>query len=102
MCIRDSYVGTHRHSGEGDQPYEFTYMFKFAIDLPERATAVSYTHLDVYKRQGPAFVHYYIFYAVVGCEVDEVFVGVKVATCFEVHVGAVGCGSCLLYTSRCV
>ena len=42
---------------------------------------------------GPAFVHYYIFYAVVGCEVDEVFVGVKVATCFEVHVGAVGCGS---------
>ena len=35
-----AYVGTHRHSGEGDQPYEFTYMFKFAIDLPERATEV--------------------------------------------------------------
>lgn len=35
-----AYVGTHRHSGEGDQPYEFTYMFKFAIDLPEKATEV--------------------------------------------------------------
>ena len=35
-----AYVGTHRHSGEGDQPYEFTYMFKFAIDLPEMATEV--------------------------------------------------------------
>lgn len=36
-----AYVGTHRHSGEGDQPYEFTYMFKFAIDLPEKATEVT-------------------------------------------------------------
>ncbi len=35
-----AYVGTHRHSGEGDQPYDFTYMFKFAIDLPEKATEV--------------------------------------------------------------
>lgn len=35
-----AYVGTHRHSGEGDQPYEFTYMFKFAIDLPEKTTEV--------------------------------------------------------------
>ena len=35
-----AYVGTHRHSGEGDQPYEFTYMFKLAIDLPEKATEV--------------------------------------------------------------
>ena len=35
-----AYVGTHRHAGEGDQPYEFTYMFKFAIDLPEKATEV--------------------------------------------------------------
>ena len=35
-----AYVGTHRHSGEGDQPYEFTYMFKLAIDLPKNATEV--------------------------------------------------------------
>ena len=35
-----AYVGTHRHSGEGDQPYEITYMFKLAIDLPEKATEV--------------------------------------------------------------
>lgn len=35
-----AYVGTHRHSGEGDRPYEFTYMFKLAVDLPEKATEV--------------------------------------------------------------
>lgn len=35
-----AYVGTHRHSGEGDHPYEFTYMFKFAIDIPAGATEV--------------------------------------------------------------
>lgn len=35
-----AYVGTHRHSSEGDCPYEFTYMFKIAIDLPEKATEV--------------------------------------------------------------
>ena len=29
-----AYVGTHRHSIDGDEPYEFTYMFKVAIDLP--------------------------------------------------------------------
>lgn len=35
-----AYVGTHRHSSEGDQPYEFTYMFKYAIDIPAKATEV--------------------------------------------------------------
>jgi len=30
-----AYIGTHRHSPEGDNPYEFTYMFKYAIDIPE-------------------------------------------------------------------
>lgn len=35
-----AYVGTHRHSPSGDHPYEFTYMFKFDIDIPEGATSV--------------------------------------------------------------
>lgn len=35
-----AYVGTHRHSAEGDHAYEFTYMFKFAIDIPAKATEV--------------------------------------------------------------
>lgn len=29
------YVGTHRHSPDGDCPYEFTYMFKYCIDIPQ-------------------------------------------------------------------
>ncbi len=33
-----AYVGTHRHTPDGDQAYEFTYMFKFGIDIPEGAT----------------------------------------------------------------
>lgn len=35
-----AYVGTHRHSSAGDHPYEFTYMFKFAIDIPSNATEI--------------------------------------------------------------
>ena len=41
--LKDSevaYVGTHRHSSGGDHPYEFTYMFKLAIDLPAKVTEV--------------------------------------------------------------
>ena len=30
-----AYVGSHRHSTEGDEPYEFTYMFRIRIDLPK-------------------------------------------------------------------
>jgi alpha-mannosidase len=37
---RVAYIGTHRHSSEGDHPYEFTYMFAFAIDIPDKATEV--------------------------------------------------------------
>lgn len=33
-----AYVGTHRHSPKCDEPYEFTYMFKFSIDIPKGAT----------------------------------------------------------------
>lgn len=32
---RIAYVGTHRHAPDGDCPYEFTYMFKFGIDIPK-------------------------------------------------------------------
>ena len=35
-----AYAGTHRHSAAGDHPYEFTYMFKFAIDIPAKATEI--------------------------------------------------------------
>lgn len=35
-----AYVGTHRHSSEGDEAYEFTYMFKFGMDIPKGATRV--------------------------------------------------------------
>src|SRR3712207_315096 len=35
-----AYVGTHRHSASKDEPYVFTYMFKYAIDLPKGATEV--------------------------------------------------------------
>lgn len=35
-----AYIGTHRHSGAGDCAYEFTYMFRIALDIPEGATEV--------------------------------------------------------------
>ena len=35
-----AYVGGHRHSPAADEPYEFTYMFKIAIDLPKGATHI--------------------------------------------------------------
>lgn len=35
-----AYVGTHRHSSGGDHPYEFTYMFKYGIEIPAGATEV--------------------------------------------------------------
>ena len=38
---RVAYVGTHRHSASGDQPYEFTYMFKYGIDIPKGATTLT-------------------------------------------------------------
>ena len=33
-----AYVGTHRHAPEGDEAYEYTYMFKFGMDIPKGAT----------------------------------------------------------------
>lgn len=35
-----AYVGTHRHAPEGDQVYEYTYMFKFGMDIPKGATSL--------------------------------------------------------------
>lgn len=35
-----AHVGTHRHSSQGDHPYEFTYMFKLAIPLTPKTTEV--------------------------------------------------------------
>ncbi len=38
---RVAYVGTHRHSASGDEPYEFTYMFKYGIDIPTTGTTIT-------------------------------------------------------------
>lgn len=35
-----AYVGTHRHSPNADEPYEFTYLFHYTLDVPEGATSV--------------------------------------------------------------
>ena len=34
------YVGTHRHSPDGDCPYEFTYMYKYSIDIPAKTRQI--------------------------------------------------------------
>lgn len=36
-----AFVGTHRHSSKKDEAYEFTYMFKFGLDIPQGATTVT-------------------------------------------------------------
>lgn len=35
-----AFVGTHRHSYQGDHPYEYTYMFRYGIDIPVGARTV--------------------------------------------------------------
>ena len=35
-----AYIGTHRHSSEGDAPYEFTYLFRIRLDLPKEVRSV--------------------------------------------------------------
>lgn len=37
---RVAYVGTHRHSPDADEPYEYTYMFMLRIDIPKGARQV--------------------------------------------------------------
>jgi alpha-mannosidase len=36
-----AYVGSHRHSTDNDEPYEFTYMFRICIDLPKGVRQVT-------------------------------------------------------------
>lgn len=36
-----AYVGTHRHSASEDEPYEYTYMFKYVINIPKGAKQVT-------------------------------------------------------------
>ncbi len=33
-----AYVGSHRHAEKGNDPYVFTYMYKFTVDLPKDAS----------------------------------------------------------------
>lgn len=35
-----AYIGTHRHSSRGDEPYELTYMFRIGLDIPAGATQI--------------------------------------------------------------
>ena len=35
-----AYVGTHRHSSAGDEYYEYTYMFKYVLDVPKGARQI--------------------------------------------------------------
>lgn len=39
-----AYVGSHRHSSDGDEPYEFTYMYRIALDVPQGTTQVTLPH----------------------------------------------------------
>ena len=36
-----AYIGTHLHSSEKDEAYEFTYMFKLGMDIPKGATSIT-------------------------------------------------------------
>ena len=35
-----AYIGTHRHSANQDEPYEYTYMFKLRLDIPKDISEV--------------------------------------------------------------
>ena len=42
--LRDAevaYVGSHRHSSGGDEPYEFTYMYKIRLDVPKNVREIT-------------------------------------------------------------
>lgn len=44
MDAEIAHTGTHRHSAEGDHAYELTYIYKFAIDIPAKATSIILPH----------------------------------------------------------
>ena len=35
-----AYVGSHRHASKEDEPYEYTYMFRIPVELPQGAKAI--------------------------------------------------------------
>jgi alpha-mannosidase len=35
-----AWIGSHRHSAEADEPYEFTYMFRVCLDIPKGAREI--------------------------------------------------------------
>lgn len=40
-----AYVGTHRHSASGDGIYEFTYMFRIALDIPKGVSEITFPNM---------------------------------------------------------
>ena len=57
-----AYVGTHRHSAAGDEPYEFTYMFRVRLDIPK----------GVHQVVLPRDEHVVIFAATLANDEDDV------------------------------
>lgn len=41
-----AYVGTHRHSSTKDEVYEYTYMFKYGVNIPKGATELTLPNDD--------------------------------------------------------
>ena len=68
-----AWVGTHRHSGSGDEPYEFTYMYRVRIDLPKGARTV----------QLPQDEHVVIFAATVANDAKD---GAAAAPLFQTSI----------------
>jgi alpha-mannosidase len=68
-----AWVGSHRHSGAGDEPYEFTYMFRVRIDLPKGVREV----------QLPADEHVVVFAATVANDAND---GTAAAPLFQTSI----------------
>ena len=66
------------------------------VPMARSASAVSYTHLDVYKRQGMGYQ------IVDGPEVEEAAYNFTRLNIEEGHPSRDRSDTCLLYTSRCV
>ena len=75
--------------GVGDQRCDQLQDVLFAMDIGERVIAVSYTHLDVYKRQLRMNSNECSISAPSQCEAEKLKISNRIHTC-------------LLYTSRCV
>ena len=97
MCIRDSY--NRQRQAKVYREYQAALKKNNALDFDDLimktvelfradAEAVSYTHLDVYKRQTPALN-------------DEV-AAICLEACKTAKKMGVKISCCLLYTSRCV